>query len=182
MAISLLRLARQPGRHRISTDPLPMGQRLAFAKRTVETRIAERTTALDAGAGDLALDRREFKRKRPHLLRKTCQRFGLETLDVDFDEGWLAVLCNQGIQRCHWYLNCSCPALGFPARSTMRGADKFPRRARDGRIAWIDHQVRRTVLPADRNGLNCHCWIPAVQQFQHRDHRRLRFDRNDART
>src|SRR5689334_7045021 len=79
--IGRMRQGRQPGRHRIATDPLLMGQRLVFPKRTVETREAERTATLDAGASDLALDRREFERKRPHLLRKPCQHFGLESLD-----------------------------------------------------------------------------------------------------
>ena len=155
---------------------------LAFAKRTVEARVAKRTAPFDAGTRHVALDRGEFERERPHRLCKACQHFGLESLDVDFDEGRLAMLSDQGIKRRHRHLNCSGPTLGFPTRSIVRGADKFPGGRRNRRVARIDHQICRSGLPADGNGLDGHGGISAVKQFQHRDHRRLRLNRNHTRT
>jgi hypothetical protein len=64
----------------------------------------------------------------------------------------------------------------------LRGADKFLRRGRNRRIARVDHQVCRSDLPADGNGLNGHGGISAVKQFEHSGHRGLRLNRNDTRT
>src|SRR3954470_9295338 len=91
--VGFQRQCREPAGDSFRFDPFRMHQGLAFAERGVEPAIAERSASLDAGEGDITLERRERKRQRWGRVRKPRRGLGLETFDVDLDESGLAVAC-----------------------------------------------------------------------------------------
>jgi hypothetical protein len=81
----------EPSLYCLSIDPLCEGQALGLSQSGIVTVGAERPTAGYAVDRDLAQDRREFEGECLERPRKSGQRLGLETLDIDFGKNRLAM-------------------------------------------------------------------------------------------
>src|SRR5262249_56551148 len=111
--VGRMRQLVEPARH--GRRLAPFAELLALSQGCVEALEAERGTAVETGARHIALDGGELERQRLHRLSQPCQRFGLESLNVDLDEGWLAMFGNQGIKRGRLDLDRLVPDLPLPA-------------------------------------------------------------------
>src|SRR6516164_4151954 len=78
--------AHEPLGHLLRREFSRMDEGEAFAERSFEGVISDRRTTIDAGAGDVALDRRKFERQRLNRGGEAGEHLGLIALDVDLDE------------------------------------------------------------------------------------------------
>src|SRR2546423_2715537 len=171
----------QPRRNLVPRAPVLEDELLRFPDRRVESGVAERAAALEAGNRDVALDRGELERQPLRRLRDAGDRFRLEPLDVDLDEGRHSVPRDQRVERGHRHRDAVGPSFVAPPRRVARGPDEGLRRRAHGRIIEIEVQRQLALASPDRHGLDRDGAIAAVEQLQGFHERRLRFDGDDTR-
>src|ERR1039457_4985838 len=128
----------KPASDGIRVDPIAVLERLALAQYRIETGVAERAAPFDAGARDVALDQGKLERQRLNGLPETGQYLGLETFDVDLDEGGHTVPRDQRIDGRERNTQTLGPGLAFPAGCAGGRGDEIRRHSRDGRVVEID--------------------------------------------
>jgi hypothetical protein len=82
----------EPSLYCLGIDPLCEGQALGLAQSGIVTVRAERPTAGYAVNRDLAQDRCEFEGECLEGPRKSRERLGLETFDIDFGKNRLMIV------------------------------------------------------------------------------------------
>ncbi len=157
-----------------------MSPDLLLADGGIEPRIAQRGAAFQASKCQLALDRGEFKGKRGNRMRQSGERFRLEPLDVDLDEGRHAVARDQCGERGHRHRDAVDPLLALPTRRAASGADESVGCGAHRRVVEVEFQHQLALVASDRDRLDHHRSIAAVEQLQGLDEQRLGFDGDDA--
>ena len=97
-----------------------MLEALALPQYGIEAGVAERAATFDARKRDLALDQRKLERQRLNRLGEAGQCLGLETFNVDLDEGGRAVRRDQRIDGSSTEHGCAWTMLGLPSRARWR--------------------------------------------------------------
>src|SRR5580704_17138080 len=179
--VGAVREAQEPLDHLLGREFTRMDVGEAFAKKKFERLISDRRAAIDAGAGDVALDRRKFERQRLDRGGEAGERLGLVALDIDLDETRDAVARDQRVERRHRHLDARRPMLAFPAGRAARRRDEGLRGGRDGRIGEIKLEGDRALPSPDRARNDRHRVVAAVDEAQRSRQGRLRLDRDDPR-
>src|SRR6266566_5886601 len=167
--VSGIRRRRQradPGGNLLPGAPLCERQDLLFADRGIELRIAQRGAAFQAHERRLALDRGELEGKRGNRTGESGERLRLESLDVDLDEGRRSMARDQRVERGHRHRDAIDPLLALPTRRTAGSADESLGRGAYRRVVEIEFQHQLALVAADRDRLDHHRSIAAVQQLQ----------------
>ena len=114
----------KPSLHFLGVEPLCEDQVLGLTQRGIETVRAKGLTAGDAVDRDPAQDGCELEGDCFEWLRKSCERLGLETFDIDFDEFRLAIAFDQFVQGDRRSDEPAGPTLTTPAGRRRRRRDK----------------------------------------------------------
>src|SRR5712691_886476 len=182
--VSGIRRRRQradPGGNLLPGAPLREREDLLLADRGIEPRVAQRGAAFQAHERHLALDRGELEGKRGNRTRESGERLRFISLDVDLDEGRRSMARDQRVERGHRHRDAIDPLLALPTRRTAGSADESVGRGAYRRVVEIEFQHQLALVAADRDRLDHHRSIAAVQQLQGFHEQRLRLDGDDAR-
>src|SRR5205807_879559 len=114
----------EPSLYCFSIDPLCEGQALGLAQSGIVTVRAKRPTAGHAVDRDSAQDRCEFEGECLERPRKSRERLGLETFDIDLGKNRLAMTFDQLVQGDRRRDESAGPTLATPARRRRRRGDK----------------------------------------------------------
>src|SRR5689334_23430821 len=98
-----------------------MHEGLGLAKRGIEAGKPQPDAALERGERDRALNGGELEGERRDGLRQSRESLRLEALDVELEEGGLAVSGDQRIERRHRHADPAGPGLLTPSRRIARG-------------------------------------------------------------
>src|ERR1039458_6504294 len=128
----------EPARNGERVDPIAMFEALALPPHGIEAGVPERAATFDARKRELPLDQRKLERQSFNRLAKAGQCLGLETFNVDLDEGGRAVGRDQSIEARQRNADALGPCLVLPAGRVGGGRDEIRRYGRDGRIVEID--------------------------------------------
>src|SRR5664279_2480728 len=85
----------KPARDGERVDPIAMFEALALPQYGIEAGVPERAATFDARKRELPLDQRKLERQSLRRLGQAGQCLGLETFNVNLDEGRHAVCPNQ---------------------------------------------------------------------------------------
>ena len=155
---------------------------LALPQYGIEAGVAERAAPFDARMRDIALDQGELERQRLNWLPEAGQGLGLETFNVDLDEGGRAMPRDQSIDGSStepaMRLDQAWPSQpGASAAAAMKSADTVETVG----LSRLTLELDDARLPSDRRRFDRDLRVAAVEQAQGSQQRRLRFDRDDPR-
>ena len=168
-----------PSLYGLGIGPLCEGQALGLAQSGIVTVRAERLTAGYAINRDSAQDRCEFEGECLEGPRKSRERLGLETFDIDFGKNRLAMTFDQLVQGDCRSDKAPGPTLTPPARRRRRRGDKARRCGGQARIVEVDEELDISGSRGNRHGFDYDLRITPVKAPQYSDEPWLRLDRND---